>query len=209
MPWSEEPTEDGDGVPAALRERLAGVTVPEEDRYATELPTTATGRIREPDVRTHRGEHPMTTITTTAELPSLKGQELGQSEWFEVTQERVDTFADATDDHQWIHVDVERATAESPFGGPIAHGYLTLSLLIPMYAQVLTVTDATMGVNYGLNRVRFPAPVPVGSRIRLTATLTDVEEVAGGLQLTVSAVIEAEGTPKPVCIAEPVFRTYS
>jgi len=150
----------------------------------------------------------MTTITTIAELPSLKGQELGRSDWFEVTQDRVDTFADATDDHQWIHVDVERATRESPFGGPIAHGYLTLSLLIPMYSQVLTVSDATMGVNYGLNKVRFPSPVPVGSKIRLSATLKDVEEVAGGLQLTVSAVIEAEGAPKPVCIAEPVFRTY-
>ena len=150
----------------------------------------------------------MTTTTTIADLPGLKGQELGTSDWYEITQEAVNTFADATDDHQWIHVDVERATAESPFGGPIAHGYLTLSLLIPMYAQVLRVSDARMGVNYGLNRVRFPAPVPVGSRIRLTATLLDVEEVAGGLQLTVSAVIEAEGATKPVCIAEPVFRTY-
>jgi acyl dehydratase len=148
------------------------------------------------------------TTTTLAELPSLKGQELGSSDWFEVTQDRVNTFADATDDHQWIHVDAERATAESPFGGPIGHGYLTLSLLIPMWAQVLTVSDATMGVNYGLNKVRFPAPVPVGSRIRLTATLTDVEQVAGGLQLTVSAVIEREGSEKPVCIAEPIFRTY-
>ena len=148
------------------------------------------------------------TTTTIAELPSLKGQELGTSDWFEVTQERVDTFADATDDHQWIHVDVERAKAESPFGGPIGHGYLTLSLLIPMWSQVLSVSDAVMGVNYGLNKVRFPAPVPVGSRIRLTATLKDVEEVAGGLQMTVSAVIEREGGDKPVCIAEPIFRTY-
>ena len=150
----------------------------------------------------------MTTTTTTAELPGLVGQELGRSDWFEVTQERVDTFADATDDHQWIHVDVERAKAESPFGGPIAHGYLTLSLLIPMYSQVLTVSDAKMGVNYGLNKVRFPAPVPVGSKIRLTATLADVEEVTGGLQVTAAAVIEAEGSDKPVCIAEPVFRFY-
>jgi acyl dehydratase len=149
-----------------------------------------------------------TTTTTIAELPSLKGKELGTSDWFEVTQDRVNTFADATDDHQWIHVDVERAKAESPFGGPIGHGYLTLSLLIPMWSQVLSVSDATMGVNYGLNKVRFPAPVPVGSRIRLTATLKDVEEVAGGLQMTVSAVIEREGSEKPVCIAEPIFRTY-
>lgn len=150
----------------------------------------------------------MSTTTTLAELPALKGRELGTSGWVEVTQERVNLFADATGDHQWIHVDVDRATAESPFGGPVAHGYLTLSLIIPMYSEVLTVTDARMGVNYGLNRVRFPAPVPVGAKVRLTATLTDVEEVAGGLQVTVAGVIEAEGGSKPVCIAEPVFRLY-
>ncbi|WP_299954804.1 MaoC family dehydratase [uncultured Modestobacter sp.] len=149
------------------------------------------------------------TTTTIAELPSLTGQELGTSDWFEVTQERVNTFADATGDHQWIHVDVERAKAESPFGGPIGHGYLTLSLVVPMYSQVLSVSDAKMGVNYGLNKVRFPAPVPVGSRIRLTATLNDVTEIAGGLQLTIGAVIEREGGEKPVCIAELVFRTYA
>lgn len=148
------------------------------------------------------------TTTTIAELAGLKGTELGTSDWFEVTQDRVNTFADATDDHQWIHVDVERATKESPFGGPIAHGYLTLSLLIPMWTQVLTVTDQTMGVNYGLNKVRFPAPVPVGSKVRLVATLADVEEIKGGVQMTVSAVIEREGGEKPVCIAEPVFRAY-
>jgi acyl dehydratase len=148
----------------------------------------------------------MTTTTTMAELPGLVGQELGASDWHEVTQESVNLFAEATGDHQWIHVDVERAKAESPFGGPIAHGYLTLSLLIPMWSQVLTVTDTTMAVNYGLNKVRFPAPVPVGSKVRLTATLTDVEEIKGGYQLTVAAVIEREGADKPVCIAEPVFR---
>jgi acyl dehydratase len=150
----------------------------------------------------------MATTTTLADLPSLKGKELGTSEWIEVTQDRVNTFADATDDHQWIHVDIERAKRESPFGGPIGHGFLTLSLLIPMWSQVLTVTDATMGVNYGLNKVRFPAPVPVGSKIRLTATLTDVVEVPGGLQLTVGAVIEREAGDKPVCVAEPIFRVY-
>ena len=149
-----------------------------------------------------------TTTTTLAELPALKGQVLGTSEWFEVTQERVNTFADATDDHQWIHVDVERAKKESPFGGPVAHGYLTLSLLIPMWGDVLTVTDATTAINYGLNKVRFPSPVPVGAKIRLIATLTDVEEVKGGLQLTVSAVIELEGGDKPACVAEPIFRFY-
>ncbi|MGY1786687.1 MaoC family dehydratase [Geodermatophilus sp. SYSU D00698] len=150
----------------------------------------------------------MATTTTMAEVPGLIGQELGTSDWLEVTQDRVDTFADATGDHQWIHVDVERARAESPFGGPIAHGYLTLSLLVPLFAQVFAVTDTAMGVNYGLNKVRFPSPVPVGSRVRLTATLKDVEQVAGGLQLTFSAVVEREGSEKPACIAEPVYRYY-
>jgi acyl dehydratase len=144
-----------------------------------------------------------------AELPSLKGQELGTSPWIEVTQDRVNIFAEATDDRQWIHLDVERAKKESPFGGPVAHGYLTLSLLIPMWGQVLTVTDATTVVNYGLNKVRFPSPVLVGGRIRLTATLTDVAEVTGGLQVTGSAVIELEGGGKPACVAEPIFRFYA
>jgi acyl dehydratase len=150
----------------------------------------------------------MTTTTTMAEVPALKGSELGSSDWHEVTQEHVNLFADATGDHQWIHVDVERAKAESPFGGPIVHGYLTLSLLATLSAQVLVVTDTAMGVNYGLNKVRFPSPVPVGSKVRLTATLKDVEEFAGGLQLTLSAVIEREGGDKPVCVAEPVYRYY-
>ena len=150
----------------------------------------------------------MTTTTTMAEVPGLVGTELGTSDWVEVTQERVNLFADATGDHQWIHVDVERAKAESPFGGPVAHGYLTLSLLASLSAQVLVVTDTVMGVNYGLNKVRFPAPVPVGSKVRLSATLKSVEEVAGGLQLTLAAVIEREGGDKPVCIAEPVYRYY-
>ena len=149
----------------------------------------------------------MSTTTTMAELPGLVGQELGTSEWYEVTQEHVNLFADATGDHQWIHVDVERATKESPFGGPIAHGYLTLSL-VPLFAQVLMVTDTVMGVNYGLNKVRFPSPVPVGAKVRLTATLAGVEEITGGKQLTFSCVIEREGGDKPVCIAEPVYRYY-
>jgi acyl dehydratase len=150
----------------------------------------------------------MTTTTTLGELPGLTGQELGSSDWHEVTQEAVDLFADATGDHQWIHVDVERAKKESPFGGPIAHGYLTLSLLVPLLAQVLVVTDTVMGVNYGLNRVRFPAPVPVGAKVRASATLKDVEPVSGGLQVTMSVVMEREGGDKPVCIAEPVYRYY-
>ncbi len=150
-----------------------------------------------------------TTRTTLAELPGLTGTELGTSDWVEVAQQRVNLFAEATGDDQWIHVDVERANRESPFGGPIGHGYLTLSLLIPMWSQVLVVTDVGMAVNYGLNKVRFPAPVPVGSVLRLSATLKDVEEVPGGLQITATAVIEREGGDKPVCIAEPVFRFYS
>jgi len=150
-----------------------------------------------------------TTTTTLAELPALKGAELGTSDWIEVTQDRVNLFADATDDHQWIHIDVERAKAESPFGGPIAHGYLTLSLLIPLWFQVLTVTDSALTVNYGLNKVRFPAPVAVGSKVRLTATVADVEQIKGGYQITASAVIEREHGDKPVCVAEPVFRFYS
>jgi acyl dehydratase len=148
------------------------------------------------------------TTTTLADLPSLKGSVLGSSEWFEITQDRVNKFADATDDHQWIHVDVERAKKESPFGGPIGHGYLTLSLFVPMWAQVLAVTDVAMGINYGVNKVRFPAPVPVGSKIRLTATLLDVEEVKGGVQLTVNGVIEREGGDKPVCVVEALVRLY-
>jgi acyl dehydratase len=150
-----------------------------------------------------------TTTTTLAELPSLKGRELGVSEWFEITQQRVNTFADATDDHQWIHVDVERASQQSPFGGPIGHGFLTLSLFVPMWSQVLVVTGVGMAVNYGLNKVRFPAPVPVGSKVRLTATLVDVEEVKGGLQLTIGGVIEREGGDKPVCVLESVTRFYT
>jgi acyl dehydratase len=151
----------------------------------------------------------MTTTTTLAELPSLKGQELGTSDWYEVTQDAVNLFADATGDHQWIHVDVERAKKESPFGGPIAHGYLTLSLIVPLVSQTYTITDSTMGVNYGLNKVRFPAPVPVGSKVRARVTLKDVEEVAGGLQNTLSVTVEREGGEKPVCIAEWVTRAYA
>ena len=150
----------------------------------------------------------MTTTTTLAELPGLVGTELGTSDWYEVTQEAVQQFADATDDHQWIHLDVERAKQESPFGGPIAHGFLTLSILVPLVAQVLTITDVKMGVNYGLNKVRFPAPVPVGSKVRAKVTLKESEQVAGGLQNVPAVTIEREGGDKPVCIAEWVTRQY-
>jgi acyl dehydratase len=151
----------------------------------------------------------MTTTTTMGELAGLQGQELGSSDWYEVTQEAVNLFAEATGDHQWIHVDVERAKKESPFGGPIAHGYLTLSLLVPLLAQVLRVSDAVMGVNYGLNKVRFPSPVPVGSKVRASATLKEVTEFTGGLQYVLSVTVEREGGDKPVCVAEPVYRVYS
>jgi acyl dehydratase len=151
----------------------------------------------------------MTTTTTMGELAGLQGQELGSSDWYEVTQEAVNLFADATGDHQWIHVDVERAKKESPFGGPIAHGYLTLALLVPLLAQVLTVSDAVMGVNYGLNKVRFPSPVPVGSKVRATASLKEVTEFAGGLQYSLTVTVEREDGDKPVCVAEPVYRVYA
>jgi acyl dehydratase len=150
----------------------------------------------------------MTTTTTIAELPALTGQELGTSDWYEVTQEAVNLFADATGDHQWIHVDVDRAKAESPFGGPIAHGFLTLSLLVPLASATYQLTDAKMGVNYGLNKVRFPAPVPVGSKVRARVVLQDCQEIAGGVQNTLAVTMEREGGDKPVCIAEWVTRAY-
>jgi acyl dehydratase len=137
----------------------------------------------------------------------LLGQVLGTSSWVEIDQARVDTFADATDDHQWIHTDPERAKS-GPFGGTIGHGYLTLSLLIPLWTEILDVRQVGTKVNYGLEKVRFPAPVPVGSKVRAIATLTDIKPVAGGVQITIDAVIERDGGDKPVCIATPIFRFY-
>ncbi|MFE7277805.1 MaoC family dehydratase [Streptomyces sp. NPDC057623] len=145
---------------------------------------------------------------TFDELPAMKGESLGTSDWFRIEQDRIGRFADATDDHQWIHVDPERAK-DGPFGAAVAHGFLTLSLLIPLWSQVFEVTDATTSVNYGLNKVRFPAPVPAGAEIRLTGTVTDVEEVAGGaVQITADVVLEVRGGAKPACAAQPVFRFY-
>ena len=135
------------------------------------------------------------------------GAEFGPSSWVEVTQERIDAFAEATGDHQWIHVDRERAAA-GPFGGTIAHGYLTLSLIPAMSCEVVPAGDGAMGINYGLNRVRFPAPVPSGSRVRGTFRVDSVDEFDGGTQTTMTATIEREGGDKPVCVAEVVFRTY-
>lgn len=143
------------------------------------------------------------------ELKALAGTDLGSSEWLEVTQERVNTFADATGDHQWIHVDEERA-AQGPFGKTIAHGYLTLSLVIPLFTQMLTVTGVSMSVNYGLGKVRFPSPVPVGSRVRLTGRVGAVEEVAGGgVQMELDFTVERDGSDKPACVGQALYRHYA
>jgi acyl dehydratase len=147
-------------------------------------------------------------VTDMAGLRELAGQHAGYTEWQTMEQDRVNRFADATDDHQWIHVDVERAK-ESPFGGTIAHGYLTLSLVAPIMGQLVKVTDATTGLNYGLDRVRFPAPLPVGSRWRGGAELLEVTEIPGGLQMKVRVTIEVEGAEKPSMVAEALVRLYS
>ncbi len=144
-----------------------------------------------------------------ADMKEKVGDHLGYSDWHTVTQQQVDLFADATGDHQWIHVDPERAKKESPFGGPIAHGYLTLSLAPVLLAQVYSVSGLSMGLNYGLNKLRFPSPVPVGSRIRLGATLQSVEEIAGGAQVVMALSVEVEHQEKPACVAEAVYRFYA
>jgi acyl dehydratase len=143
------------------------------------------------------------------DVKSLVGQELGVSDWHLVTQEEINAFADATHDHQWIHIDVERAKKESPFGGPVAHGYYTLSLAPHLMSQIWSVSGVKMGVNYGLNKLRFPAPVLVGKRVRARATLNNVEDVPGGVQVTVGITFEVEGSDKPVCVAEGLFRYYA
>jgi acyl dehydratase len=147
-------------------------------------------------------------VTDMAGLRELAGQHAGYTEWQTMEQDRVNRFADATDDHQWIHVDVERAK-QSPFGGTIAHGYLTLALVAPIMGQLVKVTDSSAGINYGLDRVRFPAPMPVGSRWRGGAELLEVTEIAGGLQMKVRVTIEVEGTEKPAMVAEVLVRLYS
>jgi acyl dehydratase len=140
------------------------------------------------------------------ELRHAAGRHLGWTDWLEITQERVNLFAEATGDHQWIHVDVERATAESPFGGPIAHGYLTLSLSNLFLPQLIAVPGASAGVNYGTGKVRFPSPVPVGGRVRGGAEITAVEDIAGGVQTTIVITIEVEGAEKPACVIESLSR---
>jgi len=152
----------------------------------------------------------MTTIVQgIAGLRELVGQHLGSSGELEITQERVNTFADATGDHQWIHVDPERAKAESPFGGPIAHGYLTLSLGPVLFPQIMRVEGIKMGVNYGCGKVRFPSPVPVGSKLVLDAELLELEELPNdGAQVTMRFTYRVVDAPKPSCVAEVIFRYY-
>ncbi|HEX2576722.1 MAG TPA: MaoC family dehydratase [Aquihabitans sp.] len=149
-----------------------------------------------------------TVIQGIAGLKDLVGTHLGHSDYLEITQERVNLFAEATGDHQWIHVDPERAKAESPFGGPIAHGYLTLSLGPVLAPQIMRVEGIKMGVNYGAGKVRFPSPVPVGARLRLGAELTAVEDIPGGAQVYMTFTFECEGAPKPSCVSEIIFRYY-
>ena len=151
---------------------------------------------------------PATTIAVS-DLPNRVGEALGPGPWHQVTQEQIDLFADATGDHQWIHVDRERAKA-GPFGTTIAHGYLTLSLLPTLMPQILSVGGVRMGINYGVNKVRFPAPVPAGSNVRVAAKILSVEPVAGGaFQVVTECTIERDGGDKPVCVAETVSRYYS
>ena len=140
------------------------------------------------------------------DLPGLIGQEIGVSDWLEITQDRVNKFADATDDHQWIHVDVERATKEN--GGPIAHGFLTLSLLPRLSHNILHIRKRSRGINYGSNKVRFTAPVPAGARVRLHQTLKNVEDIEGGVRLTFDSQIEVEGSSRPALVAENIGLAY-
>ena len=149
-----------------------------------------------------------TTVDGVEGVQSLVGQHLGYSDWVTITLEQVDRFADATGDHQWIHVDPERAAKESPFGGPIAHGYLTLSLLPMLTPQIVEVTGFRMGVNYGTEKVRFPSPVPVGSRVRAGATLDSATPIDGGVQMSMTVTVEVEGASKPSMVATTVSRRY-
>ncbi|WP_435972125.1 MaoC family dehydratase [Streptomyces sp. Qhu_M48] len=142
-------------------------------------------------------------------LRALSGTDLGRTAWHEITQDRVNTFADATDDHQWIHTDPEKAQ-KGPFGGPIAHGYLTLSLIIPLFGELLEISGTRMSVNYGLEKVRFPSPVPVGSRIRLHGAVGTVDKVEGdGVQMPLTFTVEVDGSSKPACVARAVYRHYA
>lgn len=150
----------------------------------------------------------MLTLTGLDQVKEYVGRELGVSDWHHVTQQEIDEFARVTGDDQWIHVDVERAK-QSPFGGTIAHGYFTLSLAPRFSYDMFTFEGFAFGVNYGLNRVRFPAPMPVGEKVRMRATLASVEEIQGGAQITTELTFEREGGEKPVCVAESLARVYS
>ena len=149
-----------------------------------------------------------TTVEGVEGVLAKVGQHLGHSDWVEITQEQVNQFAEATHDHQWIHVDVERAKEESPFGGPIAHGYLTLSLVSALSAQIIEAKGFRMGVNYGADKIRFMSPVPVGARIRASATLDDAKQFKGGVQMTLGITMEIENQAKPAMAASILFRRY-
>lgn len=153
----------------------------------------------------------MTTKVTAEGLEGVReivGRTVGPTDWLEITQDRVNQFADATDDHQWIHIDVERARRESPFGGPIAHGYLTLSLVPHFMPQLFEVLGFGMGINYGAEKVRFPAPVPVGAKLRASLMVDSVTEIPGGIQMLVTFTIESDRADKPACVAVLVLRNY-
>jgi acyl dehydratase len=146
-------------------------------------------------------------VTSPKEIHDLVGSKIGTSPWVEVTQDQIDAFADVTGDHQWIHTDPARA-ASGPFGTTIAHGYLTLSLLVPLLEEVMTVENRTSSINYGLDKVRFPAPVPVGSRLRMSATLAEATDVDSGVQIKVDCVFEVDGQERPACVATAVLRHH-
>ena len=151
----------------------------------------------------------MLEVERAADLKAYEGKEIGVSDWFTVTQEQINKFADATGDHQWIHVDPEKAAA-GPFGGTIAHGFMTLSLLPRLQHQMYTVNGIKLAINYGLNKVRFPAPVPVGSRVRAQSSLVSVDDLGNGaVQAIVSTTVEIDGSPKPACVAESIVRYIS
>jgi acyl dehydratase len=148
-----------------------------------------------------------TTVENIDDFHKLVGQHVGYSDWQEITQDRVNLFADATDDHQWIHVDPERAK-EGPFGGPIGHGYLTLSLAPVLLNKVVILSNYSSGINYGANKVRFPSPVPVGSELRMGVTVASAEDVPGGVQVVFDLVMEVRDAPKPACVAQVIYRYF-
>jgi len=161
-----------------------------------------------------RTSHPrqyvdMRELNGIDEVKAAEGSELGTSDWREITQEDVQAFADVTGDHQWIHLDVDRAEKETPFGGTIVHGFFTLSLAVPLQGEVVDYKGFKMAINYGLGKVRFPSPLPVGAKVRATGRLGEVKEVSGGLQVTTELTFEREGGDKPVCVAELLMRLYA